>query len=413
MLRNLLLLLLLFPFRSFTQTISVYEGAYRAVIEREDGKKIIFNLDYSKLNGKPVIYIRNANEKILVDQVQISGDSLWFQMPVFESQFRVKVLADGNWKGFWVRGTTFSSRQEIPFYAYAGITNRFSSKNLPATNNISGRWEVEFKEDETTRPAIAEFTQNQNYLTGTFLTPSGDYRYLEGRVSADSMELSVFDGTHAYYFSALITSDSTISSGLYIAGSTHVESWKATKNPNATLPEEIIAMHLKPGQERLNFRFPDLDGKMVSINDPQFNNKVVVVQIMGSWCPNCMDETAFLSEYYKNHKNSGLEIIALAYEYSTDFERSKASLNKFRKRFNVAYPMLITGVSTSDSLRTEKTLPQFTPIKGFPTTIFIGKDGKVKKTHGGFYGPGTGIHFEESKEFFIETVNELLKEKEN
>ena len=409
MLRYTILILLFIPVKGISQNSNVYVGDYRAIIEREDGAKVIFNLEYSKLNGNPVIYIKNATERILVDQVQVVGDSLWFQMPVFESQFRVKLLPGGNWRGNWVRGTTFTSRQEISFNAYAGIRDRFSTNNLPPLKNISGRWDIEFKEGEITRPAIGEFVQNQNYLTGTFLTPSGDYRYLEGRVSGDSIELSCFDGTHAYYFSALIQSDSTITNGWFIAGATHKESWIASKNPNASLPDEIIAMHLKPGEERLNFRFPDLDGKMVSINDAKFKNKVVVVQIMGSWCPNCMDETAFLSEYYNSHSNLGFEIIALAYEYSTDIERSKASLNKFRKKYNVNYPMLITGVTTSDSLRTEKTLPQFTHIKGFPTTIFIGKDGKVKKTHGGFYGPGTGIHFEESKEFFIETLNELLK----
>ncbi len=118
---------------------------------------------------------------------------------------------------------------------------------------------------------------------------------------------------------------------------------------------------------------------MVSISDDRFRNKVVIIQIMGSWCPNCMDETAFLSEYYKANKERGIEMVALAYEYSTDFSRSQKSLRKFQQRFNITYPMLITGVRTIDSLRTEKTLPEITRIKMFPTTLFIGRDGKVKK----------------------------------
>ena len=106
-----------------------------------------------------------------------------------------------------------------------------------------------------------------------------------------------------------------------------------------------------------------------------------------------------------------MEVVSLAYENSTDFERSRNSLIKFRDRFKVQYPMLITGVWVNDSLRTEKTLPQITPIRGFPTTIFIAKDGTVRKIHSGFYGPGTGDHFEVLKKEFYDTIDALLKEK--
>jgi len=122
-----------------------------------------------------------------------------------------------------------------------------------------------------------------------------------------------------------------------------------------------------------------------------------------------MDETAFLSEYYSKNKHRGLEVIGLAYEYSTDFHKAEKTLRKFQTRYQVEYPFLNTGVKTSDSLRTEKTLPQLTPIKAFPTTIFIGKDGKVQEIHPGFEGPGTGKHHEEYKKWFYATVDEMLK----
>jgi thiol-disulfide isomerase/thioredoxin len=168
-------------------------------------------------------------------------------------------------------------------------------------------------------------------------------------------------------------------------------------------------MQLRPGEERIGFRFPDLDSQLVSLNDMRFRDKAVVIQIMGSWCPNCMDETAFLSEYYRNNRQRGIEMIALAYEYSTDFQRARKSLMKFRDKFDVQYPMLITGVTSGDSLKTEKTLPQLTPIKAFPTTIFVGRDGKVKKIHAGFYGPGSGPYYEAYKKEFEETLQALLK----
>ena len=101
-------------------------------------------------------------------------------------------------------------------------------------------------------------------------------------------------------------------------------------------------------------------------------------------------------------------MLALAYEYSLDTERSKKSLRKFQQRFNVDYPILLTGVTSSDTLRTEKTLPQITQIKSFPSTIFIGRDGKVKKVHGGFFGPATGDLYTQYTREFEETIDSLL-----
>lgn len=124
-----------------------------------------------------------------------------------------------------------------------------------------------------------------------------------------------------------------------------------------------------------------------------------------------MDETAFLSQYYSENKKRGIEVIGLAYEYTPDFARASKNLKRFRDRFKVEYPMLITGVLSNDTLRTEKTLPQMTPIKAFPSMIFIGKDGKVKKTHAGYSGPATGIHHEEFKKEFEAEISLLLSGK--
>jgi hypothetical protein len=123
-----------------------------------------------------------------------------------------------------------------------------------------------------------------------------------------------------------------------------------------------------------------------------------------------MDETAFLSDYYNKNKQRGVEIIALAYEYTTDWERSLKSLKKFQQRFNVQYPILNTEVTVGDSLHTEKTLPQVTPIKTFPSSIIVDKKGVIRKLDTEFNGPATGAHYTAYKQAFEQTVNELLKE---
>jgi thiol-disulfide isomerase/thioredoxin len=380
-----------------------------ARLHRADSLPILFNLDWQP-GGKPESWlIRNAEERIPVTDIRRSADSVTVLMPVFESGFRLGPAAQVGYRGTWIKGTT-TTDIVMPVTLIPGLV-KFPATRGPAKGNVSGRWRVTFiRPNGTPRPAIAEFTQRGNYLTGTFMTPSGDYRYLDGVVSGDSLQLSCFDGSHAYYFGAKLAADGSLIHGVYASGPTWLERWSAVKDPGATLDESIAAMQLRPGEEEIGFRFPDIDSQAVSLRDPRFRNKVVVIQIMGSWCPNCMDETAFLSKYYRRNRQRGVEMIALAYEYSTDFGRASRSLRKFRDKFDVQYPMLITGVTSADSLKTEKTLPQLTPIKAFPTTIFIGRDGKVKKIHAGFYGPGTGAYYDAYRKEFEETIDALLKQ---
>ncbi|ULQ53508.1 peroxiredoxin family protein [Flavihumibacter fluvii] len=383
-------------------------GRWKAALLREDGHRIVFNFDLSYPHQKPVLHIINAEERLEVTQVTQKKDSVFIEMPFFESAFFCQVQRDGSLKGIWVKGTS-GKNVILPFIAWPGNEPRFNTP-LPPKASLSGRWEMQFFKSpgEKVSPAIAELTQNGSKLTGSILNPDGDYRYLEGVVTGDSLFLSTFDGSHAYVFTGVIKDAQTIIEGRFYAGATSTRQFSAIKNAKAELSMESVALQLKPGQDQLDFRFPDLNGKLVGINDEKFRNKVVVVQIMGSWCPNCMDETRFLSDYYKKNHQRGIEMVALAYEYSTDNERSVKSLQKFKQRFSVDYPILITGVTSSDSLRTEKTLPQLTDIKSFPSTIFIGKDGKVKKVHGGFFGPATGEAYTTYIREFEETVEALL-----
>ena len=394
---------------SWTDKKPVFKnGIYRSVVSRPDGKDIVFNFQAKDSAGKKILYVLNADEKLLVDSVALKGDSVFIQMPFFESGFKAAIDAHGNLHGQWIK--RFADREQIlPFTAKYNQKQRFTATAKPRFN-IRGRWDATFigRKNDTTK-AIGEFTQTGSKITGTFLTSTGDYRYLEGVVSADSLILSGFDGGHAFLFTAKIDDASNLSAGNFYSGATSVETWVAKKDDKIELPDGYQQTKLHDGESALNFHFKSTDGEDVSINDERFKNKVVVVQILGSWCPNCMDETNFLSDYYNRNKQKGVEIVGLAYERTTDFERAKTSLQRFQKRFNVQYPILITGVTVSDPQRTEKTLPQLTEIKGFPTSIFIDKKGNVRKIYTGFNGPGTGEHYKEFQKEFDETIDGFLK----
>lgn len=384
-------------------------GIWKAILQRNDGKQIVFNFDVKSVNGKTVLYVHNATERLLVDDIKQAGDSIWITMPFFDSRFAAIVKKNGNLEGKFIKGSG-ERRQEIAFIAQYANGERYPS-TAATKYKVGGRWAVKFGEGKGSTLAVGEFQQHPGgKLTGTFLTSTGDYRYLEGSILRDSIFLSAFDGSHVYLFAAKLDNDSTITEAVMYSGATAKENWVAQKDPHAQLPDAYTAVKLRTGESKLNFSFPATTGETVSINDARYKNKVVIIQILGSWCPNCMDETAYLTEYYKKNKQRGVEIIGLAYERTTDFEASKKALATFQKRFAVQYPFLVTGVSVSDPQRTEKTLPQIEPIQGFPTTIFIDKKGNVRKIHTGYDGPATGAHYEAFKKEFNELVNGLLAE---
>jgi len=356
-----------------------------------------------------VLYIRNAAERLLVDDIKYMGDSVVIRLPFFESQLRAAITGDGNLRGVWLKRGA-DSYQVLPFEAYYNNAQRFAS-GQGGTKSVAGRWRAVFRGrgDDDSSVRVGEFVQLGHRVTGTFLDPTGDFRYLEGVMDGDSLRLSTFDGGHAFYFTARLEGDGRLSGGQYFSGAMGYETWTAVKDEAAALPDEFALTKWNKDAGPMAFTFKDIEGRSVSLSDKRFKGKVVMIQIMGSWCPNCMDETRFLSTFYNEYRSKGVEIIGLAYERTTDFARSQTSLRSFQQRFQVKYPMLITGVAVGDPDRAQKTLPQLEKIVGFPTTIFLDKTGKIYRIHTGFSGPGTGAHYEDQKKEIYQTVDELLK----
>lgn len=388
---------------------SLQTGSWNANLHREDGKKIVFNLSIEKENGKTKLYVVNEPEKMLVDDVRQVKDSVFINMPLFESSFKVKIISKDSISGTWIKKGSVKTN-EMPFTASSRVPYRFAAANGDAKAKVEGKWKVDFQREGKVSPAIGNFKQEGNKVSGSILTPSGDYRFLSGIVTGDQLWISTFDGVYAMVFNATVTPDSLINGKLY-SGNTPVQSWVAKKDENATL-QANTNLRLKDGEDgTLNFSFKDINGKQVSILDDKYKNKVVIIQILGSWCPNCIDETAYLAEYYNKNKDRGVEVIGLAYEYTTDAERTNYSLGKLVKRFNVKYPILVAPVALSDPKKTEKTLPQLTEISVFPSTIILDKSGKVSSITSDFYGPGTGEYYTKYITEFEQKINKLLADK--
>ena len=383
-------------------------GSYKFSIERDDHQKIDFITSVKDSAGKKIMYIINGSDRMLVDSIIQKKDSVFIELPFFESSFAARIKSNGNLEGIWIKKAGELVRN-LPFKAIYNESRRFKITKAPAFN-VSGMWSVVFTNKENKESdAVGQFTQKGSNVTGTFLTPYGDYRFLEGVVNGDSLFLSGFDGSYALYFTAKINKEK-MTGGRFYSGNADVSTWVAQKDKNARLKSDENTDNVKPVMGKLTFRFPDLYGNMVSINDDQFKNKVVVIQIMGSWCPNCLDETKFFMDNYDYYTSKGVAFLGISYERTDDYTASVKALQPFLKRFQIPYPILIAPVAVSDTLRTEKTLPQIGKIPAFPTTIFLDKQGNIYKIHGGFDGPATGVHYLEYKKEFDKTINELLKD---
>jgi thiol-disulfide isomerase/thioredoxin len=229
---------------------------------------------------------------------------------------------------------------------------------------------------------------------------------LEGQVEEGHISLSCFDGAHAFLFKATGNGDK-IEAGTFWSGNHWSEPWVAVKNENFRLANPDTLTYLQAGYERLDFRFPNENGDSISLSDAQFKDKVVIVQIMGSWCPNCMDESVFLVDLYNKNKAKGLEIIAIDYEIRNDVEVFKRNIAKMRKDLGINYTCLFGG--PSKKAEAAKTLPMLNHILSYPTTIFMDRKGNIKKIQTGFSGPGTGSRYEEYVKSTTKFVEELLK----
>ncbi len=383
---------------------------YLAIDENDPGKILPFFIDVIRNDpGAIVAEIRNSGERLPFDSIWINGDSIFMQTRLFDTQFKARI-SDTKMTGIWVnnmRGKDYT----IPFFADYNVTDRFPMYDTQTpTLDLSGKWQVTFgAETEDSWNAIGEFQQQGNKLSGTFLTETGDYRFLEGNIRGNEFLMSTFDGSHAFLFTADILPDNSLH-GTFYSGKHWKTSWMAYKNPFAELADPESLTYLKEGFEKIVFCFPDMNDNKVCLADNRFKNKVVLIQIMGTWCPNCMDETALYADLYREYHDQGLEIIALAFEKSTDNKTVKNNLQRLIKAYDIQYDVLWAG--TASKQEANKKLPMLNNIVSYPTTIFINRNGEIAKTYTGFMGPGTGSHYQKLVEDLKLYVEQLLENQE-
>ena len=378
-------------------------GIWRGTLNVQ-GNELPFNFEVIKEEGDYRIYLHNAEERLLLDTMVITRDSLYLPMHIFDADIKA-IIKGGQLSGVWTKN--YEDDYSIPFEAVHDINYRFEKTRMTPVQDFTGSWKMTLLHEGDSSEAIAILKQKEEKLTGTIMTPIGDYRYLEGQVNGKEIALSTFDGGHAFIFKATIGENGNLIGDFWSGKSWH-ESWIGIKNDSAKLPDADKLTYLKEEYDRIYFEFPNLSGNIMTPNNVRYKDKVLILQLFGTWCPNCMDETKFLKAWYDENKDRGVEILGLAYEAKDDFDYAKKRVLKMKEKLNINYDFVIAG--TLDKEEASKTLPMLNRISSFPTTIFIDKKGNVRRIHTGFTGPGTGSYYEQFIKEFNHTVDELVGE---
>lgn len=358
------------------------KGSWSAKLLLNEKTDLPFRLEISGSKSKPVFTVLNAEERIVLKNTPLESDSFQLDFPHFHSFLRFAIQSNKEIKGYW-SNLNKGNNYKIPFSASFGAVKPAKTASLL---DLTGRWKTTFSPDSDGEElAIGVFKSNLFNLTGTFLTETGDYRFLEGIASDSTFYLSCFDGSHAFFFSGLLTKGTI--SGSFYSGKHYQTKWKANRDELFELrnPDSITYLVKK---ENLNFKLKDLNGQDFIFPNEAYKNKVTVIQIMGTWCPNCLDETKYFKSLYEKYHESGLEIISVAYETPADFNEQVKKINLLKTRLNLDYQFLVGG-QANKALSSEQ-FSMLNEIISYPTAIFVNRNGEVVKIHTGFSGPGTG-----------------------
>jgi len=393
------------------------------------GGELDFGLELLSEGGCWMAVLVNGEERIEVPRVTCDGPELLLELPHYDSRLRARFVPelvratsalDGTRReetvgapracleGTWEKRRSASASARLVFRAVERPPESAAAP-APAADGAAarafeGRWAVDFASDDEPAVAVFHAVGAAGEVRGTVLTTTGDYRYLAGRADAGGLTLSCFDGAHAFLLKAQRLADGTLA-GDFHSGDWHDETWTAVRDATAELPDGFSATRAR--DVRLaDLTFPDLDGKTRSLGE--FGGRATLLVVFGSWCPNCNDEAAFLAELDRRYRERGLCILGLAFELTGEAERDAGQVRIFAQRHGLAIPYFLCG--TADKDEATRALGLLDRVRAFPTTVFVGADGRVRAVHSGYAGPATGEEHQRLRRAFVGRIEALLAE---
>ena len=334
------------------------------------------------------VEIINSDERIVLKDIvygrdkSTAKDTVKINFTDYDT-YLYAIYEEGMLEGYW--NVNYKDNYRIKFKAFHGDTSRFHNFSNAVPKDFSGRWATKFDVgQEGEYPAIGQFYQNGSRLTGTFATETGDYRYLEGIVVENKAWLSCFDGAHAFLFEAKMDDMQSIT-GQFRSGKNGVEAWQAVRDDKVTLTNPFELNKIDDKNKHVVVSLPNEMGKMIDSSQGLYQGKVKVIDIMGTWCPNCKDASNYLKEIKQKYEN--VEVIAVAFERLKENSDVSALLKAYKQKNELPFEITFGGYyNKKDAI---KVFPQLDKIISYPTLLIIDKNNDIVKIFTGFYGPAT------------------------
>ncbi|MBB6269874.1 peroxiredoxin [Pedobacter cryoconitis] len=385
------------------------EGIWRGVFTVSESQ-VPFNFEFKGNDPKnALLTLINGSRRDEFHVERRGVDSIYVKMNTYDAALVAKIEDNGTLTGEYRSLVPGFRGNSLPFTAEHGKNYRFvePGKDVAPTHNISGKWEIKTYTKEAVPASIALLKQTGNKLTGVIMTVVGDTRELEGTVQGDEFELSGFTGPSPFIVKGKINDDNSIT-GEQGFGIYKNLKFDGLRNEKAELPDPYKLTFLKPGYKKLDFTFPDLKGQNVSLSDDKYKGKVVIIETIGTWCPNCTDQTVFLAPWFKKNQKRGVEAIAIGFEQKDDLEYAQYTLGKLKEKYGITYDILFGGIA--DKKIVAEKLPALNKFVAFPTTIIIDRKGDVREIYTGYTGTVTGKYYEEYEKKFNKVLDELIAE---
>lgn len=359
--------------------------------------------------GEIRAFVNNGEETIAIPVAREAAGTLTLAFDYYDSQITARRVASGGLAGEWRKRRSKDEWVTMPFTAAPPGMRTMDIQPPPA--GLIGRWRAKFASEPDDAVAVIDARFDRRDLRGTFLTTTGDYRYLAGAAWDDrvthgprELRLSCFDGSHAFLFKARPRPDGSLEGDFWSGPSFH-DTWNAVRDDDAALPDPFGLTRFTGTAEQLDaLAFTDSAGTPRSIGE--FKGRPRLIEIFGTWCPNCLDATRLLVELDSRYRARGLVVLGLAFEATGDADRDRGQVALYARRHQVEYPLLIAG--TRDKQQAAKNFPVIDRLRAYPTFLFINADGTIAGVYTGFSGPATGEEHERLKRAFEERIRGML-----
>jgi thiol-disulfide isomerase/thioredoxin len=385
---------------------------YIAEIQLNDRLQIEVTAALVEKNSKSPITIYNGKEEYQLSVNKRIGDTLIYQFPAQDAEWRIAFNEDfSEARGWWIN---YNKKTPVryPIHLYNGVKELSADLSTPPVD-LSGKWKVLFQPGTPNEEMlVGVFEQKMgNWVYGSFLSETGDYRYLHGYAANGKLHLQTYTGYWAFVVEATLNGDNEME-GVFYSGGKSSSHFKAIKDETVQLRDETELTYLIKRDETVALNgLRKLNGKKVNL-DFSRKQQVTLIQIMGTWCPNCIDEANLFRELKARYGSQGLEIMALGFEVGSDQKKQRNRLKKFSEELKLNYPVYLAGTSSKEAAAAY--FPMLNGIMSFPTAILVDQQGKIIAIHTGFSGPATGAAYTELvKKFEQEIQNALAGARQN